>query len=266
MTTQRKHDLKQGLLIVVVSLFGFYLPLQANASPTSLDLSGSVTVEDGGSSIVDPENPEEEGDPGEGPSTTGPLRIDYVSTLDFGRVRIPSGTRQFQALGHQLKGVEGPRGSYLQLTDQRSVSTGWTVQVKQSHQFRDTSTRQELTGAVLSLDQAWANSSGASESPTVTRETVALNGIGAAYELATAKPGSGQGVWTIAFGASNTNTNNQNNTMTPAYDAKGQRITDIFSGKPAYYNSVIQLMIPVRTNIQPITYETEVTWILAALP
>lgn len=266
MRTPRKTSLKQGLFIVVVSLFGFYLPLQANASPTSLDQSGSVTVEDGGSSIVDPENPEEEGDPGDGPSTTGPLRMDYVSALNFGRVRIPEGTRQFQALAHQLKGVEGPRGSYLQLTDQRAVSTGWTVQVKQAHQFRHTGTQQELTGAVLSLDQAWANSSGESESPTVTRETVALNGIGAAYELATASPGSGKGVWTIAFGASSTNTNNQNNTMSPAYGAEGQRISDTFSGKPAYYNSAIQLTIPERTQIQPITYETEVTWILAALP
>lgn len=254
------------LVAMALSVVTLNMPLQVEASPTQLEQSGTVTVENGGSSIIDPEKPEDEGDPGEGPSTVGPLRIDYVSSLDFGRVSLTDEQRKFSAFAQQLQGDAGPRGSYLQLTDQRAEGTGWTLQVKQNHQFRHVGTQQSLTGAVLSLDHGWANSSGTSEAPLVTRDTVALNNIGDAYELAQAKSGAGRGVWTITFGASNTNENNLANTMAPAFDRENQRIRDELTGKPAYYNSAIQLAIPKGIPIQPIQYETELTWILATLP
>ncbi|OJG96959.1 hypothetical protein RV18_GL001308 [Enterococcus termitis] len=243
----------------------------AKATADSLGQSGTVSVE--GSSIsnpIDPENPDDIADPGEGPSTEGPLRIDYVSSLDFGQAQLSDTNRTYTALAQQFLGETGPRGSYIQITDQRTISTGWTLQVKQNHQFRNTviqeASEQELSGAVLSLDKAWANSNSISGSPTVTRETIALNSIDTAYELATATAGNGRGVWTIAFGASETNSNDMENTLSPVVDAAGNAVKDEFSGKPAYHNSAISLMIPTATKIYPVQYATEITWILAELP
>ncbi|MDA9470673.1 WxL domain-containing protein [Enterococcus sp. 5H] len=266
---RQNFNVVTSILTVVTGVTLFSPVVQAN--PESLEQSGTVTVE--GSAItnpIDPENPGEVVDPGEGPSTEGALRIDYVSVLDFGRAQLTDTNRTFPALAQQFLGETGPRGSFIQITDQRAVSTGWTLQVKQNHQFRNTviqeTSEQELSGAVLSLDKGWANSSGNSGSPTVTRETIALNSIGTAYELATATAGNGRGVWTIAFGASETNSNNLDSTLSPAMDAVGNPVMDEFSGKQAYHNSAISLTIPTATKIHPVQYATELTWILAELP
>ncbi|WP_242585399.1 MULTISPECIES: WxL domain-containing protein [unclassified Enterococcus] len=266
---KQKFKIITSMIIMLTSLTFFSSSAQATNS--SITQPGTVTVE--GSAIsnpIDPENPEEVVDPGEGPSTEGPLRIDYVSSLDFGKAKISGTNRTYHALAQQFRSETGPRGSYIQITDQRANSTGWTLQVKQNHQFRNTviqnANEQELNGAVLSLDKGWANSSGTSESPTVTRETIALNSIGTAYDLATASPGSGRGVWTIAFGASETNSNNMETTLLPVVDSSGNALIDDFSGKPAYSNSAVRLAIPNATKIYPVQYATELTWILAELP
>lgn len=219
---------------------------------------------------VDPENPEKEVNPGEGPSTDGLLRIDYVSAFDFGSSEITKGKRNYQALAQQFFGETGPRGNYIQITDQQAESSGWTLQVKQEMQFTNSVIQnveeRELKGAVLSLDKGWANSSGTSEAPIVTRETIALNAIGSAYEVATAQRDSGKGVWTIAFGASSENSNNQAPTLTPLVDKEGNAVIDSIYKKPVYSNSAITLSIPESTAIYPVDYQTKITWLLAKLP
>ena len=124
----------------------------------------------------------------------------------------------------------------------------------------------ELKGAVLSLDQAWANSIGNSPAPTVTRNTIAIQNFDMAYELATAKPNAGRGVWTIAFGASSTNQNTQKNTLEALVDEKGQAIMDTRVNKQAHSNSAIKLDIPENVQIKPQKYKTKLTWILGAMP
>lgn len=98
------------------------------------------------------------------------------------------------------------------------------------------------------------------------RETIALNSIGSAYEVATARAGSGKGVWTIAFGASDTNSSKQPATLTPVVDQTGKPVIDSHYSKPVYSNSAITLSIPETTKIHPVEYQTEITWILAKLP
>ncbi|MBO0441225.1 WxL domain-containing protein [Candidatus Enterococcus ikei] len=255
------------LLLSAVSMFLF----EAEATSGWLEQSGTVTVE--GNSIsppIDPENPEEVVDPGESPSTEGTLRIDFVSTLHFGQADLAASNRIYTAFAQQFLGDTDPRGSFIQVTDQRTQSTGWTLQVKQNYQFRNATiqeaSEQELNGAVLSLDKSWANSSGTSQAPKVTSDPIDLQTMDTAYELATATLGNGRGVWIIAFGASQTNSNQIENTLTPALDSSGQAIMDEFSGKAAYRNSAISLTVPNATKIHPLQYTTELTWILAELP
>lgn len=268
MNTIRMPLLLRGMVFLILISS---LSITAQAAPESLNQSGGVSVE--GSMVtnpVDPENPEIVVDPGPSPSTEGPLRIDYVSALNFGESKISKDNRKYNALAQQFFGETGPRGSYIQITDQQADSSGWNLQVKQETQFKNAiiqeAGEQELKGAVLSLDQGWANSNSTSEAPTVTRETIALNSIGAAYEVATARSGGGKGVWTIAFGASDTNKNGQAHTLTPVTDAAGKPLIDRTYNKPVYNNSTITLTIPQNTVIHPVEYQTEITWILAKLP
>lgn len=243
----------------------------AQATENSLGSDGSIKVEVSDTTVpVDPENPEDTVNPGEGPSTKGTLRIDYASSLDFGDVQITESERVYKGLAQQFFSDTAARGSYIQITDQRTTSTGWTLQVKQNHPFRNSviqnADEQELIGSVLSLDKAWANSSSSSDAPNVTRETIALSANNTAYELATATVGTGRGIWTISFGASKTNTDNQEATLAPVIDQAGNPVIDELYNKPMYSNSAITLSIPEKVKIHPVYYETEITWILAALP
>ena len=259
----------QFALISGLTLTGFFAAA-GQAEATSLTNSGTVSVIEGTVEPVDPEQPITPVDPGDSPSTEGPLRIDYVSALNFGEANSKKKNRVYSALAQQFHNEIGPRGSYIQITDQRATSTGWTLQVKQETQFKNTviqeAGEQELKGAVLSLDKGWANSSSTSEAPTVMRETIALDAIGSAYQVAAAPAGAGRGVWTISFGASDTNANHQETTLAPIIDAKGQAVMDQEYNKPAYSNSAITLSIPETTKIYPVQYETEITWLLAELP
>lgn len=237
----------------------------------ALNQGGSVVIEGRGiTNPVDPEIPDEEVDPGETPSTSGSLRIDFAPTLDFGSVKLTGGNRTFHARAQLFYGDAAARGSYVQITDEREAAAGWTLQVKQNVQFRNDvvqeASEQELTGAVLSFDKGWANAINNSKMPTVTRDTININNINNAYEVARATPGNGYGTWTVEFGASDSNENNQENTLTPLVDEDGAPIIDELYQKQAYQNGAISLTIPEATKIYPVQYETELTWLLAELP
>lgn len=257
-------------LLTLISIIGFEQSFYAEV-PEEMDGKGSVKVTGSDrSDIIDPENPEKPADPGESPYTTGPLRIDFVSALNFGKAETEKSERKYSALAQQFHDETGPRGSYVQITDQRTISTGWSLQVKQQTQFQNpviqNREEQELVGAFLSLDKGWAKSGNTSQTPTVTRETIALNAMDIAYEVAIASKGGGRGVWTIAFGASETNKDNQGSTLKPLMDKEGKAVVDEEYKKPAFSNSAVTLTVPETTKIYPVQYETKLTWILAELP
>lgn len=258
------------VLVMAIGILGFEQSSYGEAAEI-LAGTGSVRVDGSDhSDVVDPENPENPADPGESPSTKGPLRIDFIPALNFGRSVMHKKERAYPALAQQFFDETGPRGSYVQITDQRSKSTGWSLQMKQHTQFQNAVIQkreeQELLGAYLSLDNGWAKSSSTSPAPTVTRETIALNSMDTVYEVATATKGAGRGVWTIAFGASETNSDNQTTTLKPLVDKEGHAVLDEEYQKPAYTNSAITLTVPNAINVYPVQYETKITWILAELP
>ncbi|MHC5250564.1 WxL domain-containing protein [Enterococcus sp. LJL90] len=235
------------------------------------DINGKVTVEDPGTSnLVDPEAPSTVVNPGEGPSTTGALRIDYISSLNFGSQKINDTNRTYLSLAQQFHNETTARGFYIQISDYSSESSGWNLTVTQNQQFHSDIIQdlenQELTGAVLSFDKGWANTSGASGAPTVTRDTLALNEMGIAYTVASSKAGQGKGVWLIEFGASETNTSNQVPTLSPLEDASGKAVLDNVTNKQAYSNSAVTLTVPKEAKIYPVQYTTTLTWTLEAAP
>lgn len=235
--------------LVLSSLLFLATFVEAADDAKDISANGKVQVKDSGTTpIVDPEIPTDVIDPEPGPSTKGALRIDYVSALDFGKVKLTKSKRSFNALGSKIGKTDKVRGSFIQISDFRENRTGWTLQVKQDTQFK-TKDYDELSGAVLSLDRGWANSTSTSGAPTVTRDTLAINNIGEVYDVARATKNAGGGVWSIDFGASKDNDKNQPTTLKKVE-------SDI-------RNSAVKLTIPDSTKVVPKEYQTKITWILS---
>jgi len=220
--------------------------------------NGNVSVVDKGySEIVDPENPSK-------PITENPiseknesLRIDYVTSFDFGKVKISDKDRKFNLLAKEIHQKDLPeeklfRGNFIQISDFRPESTGWTLQLKQEAQFQ-TEDYDELSGAVVSMDKGWANSVVTEGPPTVTRDTININNIGEVYDVARAEKDSGTGVWMISHGASEKNESNQENTISK--DDMG-----------VMRNSAVSLTIPKNVKVASKPYQTKFTWILGSTP
>lgn len=218
---------------------------------------------------MDPEEPATPVDPGETPSTSGPLRIDFVPTLNFHANKITDKDMIYPVNAQLFHDGTPARGNYVQVTDLRGGASGWTLQLRQETQFKNANTpNSQLDGAVLSLDKAWVNSTeSANLAPSVSKDVIHLDNIGATYNLAEASSGKGNGTWLISFGASQTNPKDLESTLTPKLDSSGEAVLDpAFENQQIQENRAITLSIPGATKIDPVTYSTVLTWVLAELP
>lgn len=220
--------------------------------------------------IQDPENPSKKVDPGDSPSTSGDLRIDFVPQLNFTNENKLSDKDAVIPVNAQLFHDDTEaRGNFIQISDYRGASLGWTLQLRQESQFQNTNTaNSQLDGAYLSFDKSWVNSTMSSDmAPTVSKEVIRLSNIGETYNLAEAKTGTGAGTWSISFGASKNNPIAIENTLNPRRNHKDQPMLDgDFANKQMIENSAISLTVPGSTKKDTGTYSTVLTWILAELP
>lgn len=257
--------------LVCLSLGGLAFPVVGQAE-TSIQTGGGhieFTGETGDGLVKDPENPGTTVDPGDSPKTTGPLRIEFVPTLNFHANRITKKDAVYPVNAQLFHDGTSARGNFIQISDYRGEAKGWTLQLRQETQFQNTSTaNRQLDGAVLSFDKSWVNSTQPDNlAPTVSKEVIRLDNIGDTYNLAEATEGTGSGTWAISFGASAENPKGVTNTLTPKVDTTGEAVLDEnFGNQQIYENSAITLSIPGATKIDPVTYSTVLTWILAELP
>ena len=249
--------------ITTAILLAAVMPMKSvMAESSEIQGSGKVDLKASETSpIQDPEDPITSVDPNNVVASKGELRIDYASKVSFGKVNISDGEKKIPALAETFKTSKIKRGQFVQVTDQSGASSGWTLQVKQAKQFETKAEGDKkshiLKGAYLSFDKAWANSGGESEAPSVTRDTLGINSFDTAYEVASAKKGSGVGIWSLAFGASETNESGQPSTLREVANSTGEK---------EVVNSAITLNIPKETTIEPGEYITELVWIIGALP
>ncbi|MGC6769562.1 WxL domain-containing protein [Enterococcus sp. LJL51] len=218
--------------------------------------------------IRDPENPGTIVDPGETPSTSGKLRLDFVPQLNFGQYKRSDKDQLYPVNGQLFLDETSARGTFIQVADFRGGAQGWALQVRQETQFKnDQTTNTQLNGAVISFDKSWTNSvSGLDNAPTVSKDIIRLSNIGDTYNLAEAKPGTGNGIWSIAFGASADNAAGAPATLSPRMQ-EGKAVTDsVFNNQQTYENIAVQLSVPGGTKKDPVNYSTVLTWILAELP
>lgn len=245
------------------------LPLSTSrvtAATTGVGTDGKVKVEASQTTApLDPENPLTPVDPGESPSTEGDLRIDFVSAINFASAEITETDRHYLSLAQLFHDETPARGTYVQITDLRQGTPGWSLQLKQETQFKNED-NVELNGAVFSFDKGWANSGGTGQGPSVFRDTIAIDTIGSSYQVASASKGTGNGTWLLSFGASETNQHNQENSLSLITTSEGGELVDQVFNKPSYTNSAVSLTVPDKTTILAGEYHTHLTWILQATP
>lgn len=220
------------------------------------------------SQIKDPEDSKVIVNPGESPRTEGDLRIDFVPTLNFSTVEVKEDTSTLPVNAQLFHDSTKARGNFLQVTDQREIPSGWTIQLKQETQFKQLMKESaQLTGATISFDHTWTNSATNRQySPEVSKEVIQMNHVGETYTIATAKAEHGMGTWSIIFGASKENTNEQQVTVFPRLDNAGKAIEDPVFKKSSYLNNAVNLTIPQTSKKEAGTYSTVLTWIIAELP
>ncbi|MFR8960805.1 MAG: WxL domain-containing protein ElrC, partial [Enterococcus faecalis] len=120
----------------------------------------------------DPTTPDTGNKPNEG--TTGPLSIDYASSLDFGKNKISNKDEKYYANPQYFFLADGsgpdltnPKPNYVQISDKRGTNAGWALTVKQETQLTATkeTLNKVLDGSEIKLSQNKAVSNSKAVTP-----------------------------------------------------------------------------------------------------
>jgi hypothetical protein len=111
------------------------------------------------------------------PGTSGPLSIDFASSMQFGEQNITTKTQRFYAKLQRYTTYEGTETSgpnYIQVTDKRGTLAGWKLTVTQESQFK-TADNTELAGASLGfLNGQICSNIEESYAPNIVQSSVSL--------------------------------------------------------------------------------------------
>lgn len=197
----------------------------------------------------DPTKPETGNKPN--PGTTGPLSIDFASSLDFGKNKISNKDEVYYANPQYFFTTDGtgpdlsnPKPNYVQVSDKRGTNAGWTLTVKQETQMTATTNtlNKVLDGAEITLTQNKAVSNSTAVAPT-PNDVALVAGDSSTVMSATA--GQGSGTWISAFG-----------------NVESVEV----EGKVTAKNKAITLSVPGATPKDAVQYKTVLTWTIADLP
>ncbi|QKE71463.1 WxL domain-containing protein [Arthrobacter citreus] len=152
---------------------------------------------------LDPIGPTDPTDPPTG--ETGPLTLDYVSSVQFGSKEISGSAMTYSSKSKK---------PFIQVSDRRGTGNGWKVTAKAS-QFKSGSS-DTLPGAVLTFKNGTAVSPGDGAAPNPA-QTITLNTDGStAATVVTAAAGTGLGTWVTTWLGPNPDVNDgaENNNVT----------------------------------------------------
>jgi hypothetical protein len=155
----------------------------------------------------DPLNPDVDVDPDNRPTlpeNQGLISIDFISQFDFGHVPIRSSQAYYPALPQKLRNAEddpagGERPNYVQISDRREESTGWTLSARLDEAGFVSKEGHQLRGVQLLLNniRMATTSSNTSSVPTYWESRELNTGR---QILAKAEEGQGSGTWIQRFG------------------------------------------------------------------
>lgn len=251
--------LSTGALLAALTVGGLF-PAAAQAAPTQLDSTGSVTVVEGGDEeiphVVDPEKPGQalpEVDPSspqvpENPDL-GALMIEAVTNLDFGTIKTSANTVQANAKPITLTD-KTTRGPLVQWRDIRAGGTyGYSITAQLTQQF--TSGTNKLTASTIDFSNGMmaAEANNTNLKPGTFAGTFQLTEV--ANDAKTVVTASktlqeGKGRYVMEFGQS------------PEYTGTG--------GNKGTADKSVQLKVPANTasNMTIGAYTAKVTWKIVA--
>lgn len=215
-----------------------YVPNPNNTNPPDPDqlyFSGTVYQNVKKGKLVNKENPDEEianvPDGGKETGSIDSLRIDVVPMFSFGSNTIPVATKTYPA--------KATDSHYLQITEGRNGSTGYSLSAELTTQFTNGSDNNVLTGASLEFSSVVSKA----ESTVVTKPVIE----------STLPP------FTLAYGSSAVKI-----ASAEAINSEGISIIDFGTG------SNVKLTVPVGTGgaslITEGTYTGTITWTLGDTP
>ena len=155
----------------------------------------------------DPLNPDVDVDPDNRPTlpeNQGLISIDFISQFDFGHVPIRWSQAYYPALPQKLRNAEddpagGERQNYVQISDRREESTGWTLSARMDEAGFVSEEGHQLRGVQLLLNNIRMATTGSNTSTAPTYwESRELNT--GRQILAKAEEGQGSGTWIQRFG------------------------------------------------------------------
>lgn len=137
---------------------------------------------------IDPIDPDDNPNSNDPTGNTGPLRIDYISNIDFGSQTISGATQTYTAAAPKLR-------TEVQVSDLRGTGAGWNLQVSYSQDkagFK-TADGKDLKGAELNLPLGDLKTTPDNQSglPTAAALTVNAN----AQNIMTSAVNAGLGTW-----------------------------------------------------------------------
>lgn len=257
-----KHLVLGALAVSPFILSQSVAAVEAEPTPDPSRTTGAIvnfTGNDGPVNPVDPLDPGTDIQPanpdGSAPEvgTSGPLSLDFASTISFGTNKISTKDQVYNALAQMGRAVDEYRylPNYVQVTDTRGTLKGWTLSVKQNGQFKSVTSNKVLTGAEITFSSGQTASISESPAPTATG-TFSLNpdGTGVVENVMKAAEGQGAGTWVYRFG------NASNVIEVPHPEIPSLTVE----------TNTVRLSVPGSTNKVSEEYKTSLTWTLSNLP
>lgn len=258
-----------GLTLLSPTVLAAKTPEQIAEAERAKTLTGKgkVTFEESNTK-TDKGDPEEEtiiDVPGVVNPDGGPLRVDFVSELDFGVQEIKLAGGVYNAAAAEDKTNNKIRGNFVQVTDSRGagddgVSKGWELKAKMSKQFETADKTSKIKGASISYLNpvvTYKEDKGSVQTP---RPDVALdkakyeangaailsvdeNGNGNEETMLTAKKGNGLGTYYLQFGRNKDYSKQADDTTA----------------------SSVKLTVPANLPLKQSEYTADITWTINEL-
>ena len=243
------------------------------ATALELDSTGTVEVKEAddtnpGPEIPDPEKPDpvDPVDPIDPNPTSGPLKVEKVTKLNFGEIETTTGEITKPAAAYQTSG--GPRGAMVTFADVRTTASGYTLNAKLSEQFKGNTTGAYLTGSKISysngiarLEKDNTNTPGTLNKSAFVLTTNSDTEVGESVTVYTADKATkqGKGRTVLEFGQSDTYDPTSNPTP------PGSNLGTGTAGTAA---KSVNLIVPSGTASGMVddTYVAKITWSLVAAP
>lgn len=248
-------------MILIGMLLSSLLLTSVSYADTSTKSDGSVIFEpySGITDPHDPIHPENEVHPIDEVShdqpeigQNGPLSIDFASSFNFGINEISNQDQTYYAEAQTYTDGTNETPPFVQVTDNRGTTQGWTLSLKQQGQFEamENTEYKILHGSQLSLRASHVNSATHDVTEPKPSGEVHVDPNGAEVIIMKADNGAGAGTWELYWGG------------LESIDRKSPNGKSISST----VSKGIQLNVPGETPKSPATYYTTLVWSLKNTP